>query len=320
MKKHLLIFLIFFSPLFWRGAGGEVFAQINLVPNPSFEDTMSCPHSANQVDRAVGWYPSRNSPDYFNGCDWASGTQAVPNNFNGFQHAKTGNAYCGFIIYSRNSLNYREDFTCQLLSPLVIGLKYNLSFFISKADKYYLFASNKIGMLLSTVNYNMTANAPINNYSQFYTDSIIIDTLNWVHITGSIIADSNYSNLTIGNFFGDSLTDSIYYLPGAAHSYYFIDDISITLDTTSSLSDVFSILNINIFPNPVREKLKITLEVKMLHKIEIINIKEQSVIQYNFEQGKKEEELDLTGLLSGAYILKLHYFNNTPSYHKLLKL
>lgn len=64
-----------------------MFAQVNLVPNPSFEDTVSCPNYANQIDKAVGWHASRNTPDYFNGCDWLTSNQSVPNNFRGYQYA-----------------------------------------------------------------------------------------------------------------------------------------------------------------------------------------------------------------------------------------
>jgi hypothetical protein len=76
MKKIFIYLLLLFSTV--------SFGQVNLVPNPSFEDTVACPTTANQVDRAVGWYPSRNSPDYFNGCDWINGLMGVPNNAVGF--------------------------------------------------------------------------------------------------------------------------------------------------------------------------------------------------------------------------------------------
>lgn len=289
------------------------------MPNPSFEDTVLCPHFANQVDRAVGWYPSRESPDYFNECDWATGSQAIPNNFNGFQYAHTGSAYCGFIGYSRNGLNYREDFTCLLTSSLVIGQKYNLSFFISKADKYYLFACNKIGMLFSTNNYNMTNNAPLSNFCQFHTDSIITDTLNWVQIAGSFIADSNYSYLTIGNFFVDSLTDSTYYLPGAAHAYYFIDDISVSPDTSSSLNGMESENGMTVYPIPTHDKIKIKSGFNRVFTAEILSIDGKTLLLFNINQRNREEVLDISALSSGIYFLKLFFNENSSTYYKLLK-
>ena len=79
----------------------DSFAQ-NLVPNPSFEDTVSCPDNLAQIDKAVGWSSYRITPDYFNSCSSASAfpSVSVPSNQWGTQSAKTGNAYAGLITYS----------------------------------------------------------------------------------------------------------------------------------------------------------------------------------------------------------------------------
>ena len=55
-KKYFLLFFFFICEI--------SFAQ-NLVPNPSFEDTLRCPNAVNQVDSAVGWIAYKGSPDYF---------------------------------------------------------------------------------------------------------------------------------------------------------------------------------------------------------------------------------------------------------------
>ncbi len=55
-------------------------AQTNLVPNPSFEDTLYCPNVTNQIDAAMGWLNFGNTPDYFNAC--APISLNVPNNGN----------------------------------------------------------------------------------------------------------------------------------------------------------------------------------------------------------------------------------------------
>lgn len=141
MKKFLLTVFILLTHV--------CVAQVNLVPNPSFEDTVSCPFTAGQVDRAVGWYPSRNTPDYFNECDWINGLTAVPNNFTGYQYAHSGVAYCGYISYLKTTPNYRENFTCNLLAPLTIGTKYFISFYVSHADLNYNLSCNKLGVLWS---------------------------------------------------------------------------------------------------------------------------------------------------------------------------
>jgi hypothetical protein len=120
-------------------------AQINLVPNGSFEDTVSCPTSANQIDKAVGWHASGGSPDYFNECDFVSGTTAIPSNFTGYQYAFDGGAYAGFIANNNSAINSREYITCHLISPLTIGVTYFVSFELSlSGNLVFTLACNKM--------------------------------------------------------------------------------------------------------------------------------------------------------------------------------
>jgi hypothetical protein len=292
-------------------------AQVNLVPNPSFEDTVSCPNSGNQVDRAVGWYPSRNSPDYFNGCDWINGLLGVPSNTAGYQYAQTGNAYCGFISFAHNSPNYREIFTCQLVSPLVLGKKYNVSFYVSWAGKYRM-ASNKLGILFSTTNYDSSLNAPINNYCQVYTDSIITDSVNWTLIQKSFVADSNYSYLSVGNFFDSSMVDTIRPLPSSM-AYYYVDDISVTEDTTTSIIDLNNSNGLKIYPNPVVDLIFIESSNNIVSSIELFDATNKLILKSTIEF-KARSKLNFTQLKAGIYFLKVNLKNNTSFFHKLIKL
>ena len=312
MKRICIYLLLLFST--------PLFAQVNLVPNPSFEDTVSCPLFANQVDKAVSWHSSGGSPDYFNECDWLTGTAGVPNNFVGFQYAHSGNAYCGSLLYDKNDPNYRECFTALLNNPLIIGEKYIISFYLSWAGTFSnRLACNKIGALLSTNNYNASLPAPINNYSQFYSDTIIIDSLNWVLIKGNFISDSNYTYITIGGFFEDSQTDTLQLAP-SSHAYYYIDDIELKQDTITSES--VNILNpsINIYPNPAKEKIEFVSKIKKIRTIQLLNTNGKVLIYKKIENQKEEINLGLNELKPGIYYIKVEYSNFTNStYHKLIK-
>ncbi|MEI6815793.1 MAG: hypothetical protein WCL14_04215 [Bacteroidota bacterium] len=59
MKKILPFLLIFFCQF--------SFGQ-NLVPNPSFENYISCPTGTIEADSCLNWHNFGNSPDYFNIC------------------------------------------------------------------------------------------------------------------------------------------------------------------------------------------------------------------------------------------------------------
>jgi len=64
-----------------------------------------------------------------------------------------------------------------------VGMAYEFSFYVSLSGSGGRnIPCNKIGMLFSTVSYDTNHPTPIANYAQFYSDSIISDTLNWVKI------------------------------------------------------------------------------------------------------------------------------------------
>ncbi|MBL0103513.1 MAG: hypothetical protein IPP51_06995 [Bacteroidetes bacterium] len=76
--KVFLMFLIF---CFYRTL---LSGQVNLVPNPSFEQLDHCPFTFDDIDAAAGWLNFGNSPDYFNSCD--TGYLNTPNSGFGFQY------------------------------------------------------------------------------------------------------------------------------------------------------------------------------------------------------------------------------------------
>ncbi|MBS1763611.1 MAG: T9SS type A sorting domain-containing protein [Bacteroidetes bacterium] len=308
IKTHLLLLIIF---LF----GGGAFGQINLVPNPSFEDTVSCPTTANQIDKAVGWHTGRGTPDYFNECDFITGNTSVPSNFMGFQYPFHGNAYAGFIAYGKASPNIREYITCQLIAPLNIGKKYNIRFYVSlSGGLVQRMGSNKTGLLFSTVNYDYNNPAPIGNYSQFYTDSIITDTLNWTLVEGSFIADSAYRYMSVGNYFDDMNTDTIM-LAQSSYAYYYIDSISVTEDVTSSINEIKSHSFI-VYPNSFSNKIRVQTENIRIETLQVFNMNGQPI--YFRKESVNDSTIDLyfNTLEQGIYILII----NDLSYFKIIKM
>src|SRR5689334_3336055 len=78
----------------------------NLVPNPSFEDTIACPWNG-RVYFCEHWMNFGETPDYNHVCGPGGNGFGVPENIIGYQQAATGNAYCDLFTYSTNGL-YRE--------------------------------------------------------------------------------------------------------------------------------------------------------------------------------------------------------------------
>src|SRR6187402_3617638 len=102
----------------------------NLVPNPSFEDTVSCPTIAGQMNLAIGWSAFRESPDYYNSCSTDT-LVGVQENIFGYQFPATGQSYAGFQAFF--TPGYREMLGCSLASPMVIGAIYNVTFKVVRA-------------------------------------------------------------------------------------------------------------------------------------------------------------------------------------------
>jgi OOP family OmpA-OmpF porin len=117
----------------------------NLVKNPSFEQFEQCPVKLGNLDAdVVQWStPTLGSTDYFHSCSVHMGT---PKNFNGEQAAKFGSGYAGLYLYAPD--DYREYLQGELITPLNKGERYELSFYISLAERSD-FAIREFGVLFS---------------------------------------------------------------------------------------------------------------------------------------------------------------------------
>lgn len=252
MKSNSLVFLLLLYAL-------TLNAQVNLVPNPSFENVTQCPFSLGLEAFISDWKSARETPDYFNSCATWSGASVPSNNF-GFQPAFNGNGYVGMLTYRADSSIFTEAISVQLNSPLVIGQKYFVCFkfcltieSITESNA----ANNKIGVLFSSVEFSTSSPAPINNFAHVWTDSILADTANWSTFFGSFIADSAYSYLNIGNFYDKPYVDTLTF--GTVFgAYYYFDDVCVSTDSLACLTFLnhLGIGDEKVFltyPNPVTD-------------------------------------------------------------------
>ncbi len=305
MKKFISSFLLCFALL-------EVHGQVNLVPNPSFEDTLEC---IGPFDLTVKYWQSfKESPDY---CSFYCTPDMISSL--GEKEPNTGNAYTGFISYNiGNPPNIREFLGVELISPLIIGQKYFVSYYLSVGytpNAGYNLAINNIGALFTTNSYYNLANP---NFAHLKASQIVSDTENWVKISGSFIADSTYNYLMIGNFFDDIYTDTLE-LPSSVQphrSYSLVDDVCVTSDSLynehwSGLTTQTIITNKNTlkcYPNPTDNFFNIKSD-QLVSSIQIFNNIGQKV--YNSENiFEKLIILDLSQFKKGYYLLKLKQLDN----------
>ena len=271
-----LVFLFFFIYI------NTGFGQ-NLVPNGSFEDTVSCPSNLSQISKAKEWYSIRETPDYFNSCS-NSYMSSVPSNLFGNAQPSSGNAYAGIGCFWYGSLNYPECIGTQLIDTLKIGFKYYISFKVrlaQKANSNNWCAINKLGLYFSVISYDSINNVSLCNCAQIYSDSIITDTLSWHTIRASFVADSNYKFVGIGRFFTENQTSTLQITGTVCNSYYYIDDVCVSLDSIyaynfpllESTSKLVYNNSISYYPNPISDKLSLhNLNSNFAQTIFIFNV------------------------------------------------
>ena len=228
-------------------------AQINLVPNYSFEDTIGDCQSqmivSNLVSSVKNWHTctSNTTPDYYNTCANAiiyPNICTVPYNTRSYQTPHTGNAYLGigtyFALNSSDSSQVEVEYiSVKLKQSLRANTCYYAEFYTSLGNISKL-AINQIGLLLSQNTFTTATGSFTNTIQpqvQWDTTKYFTDTLNWVKISGKFIAQGGEQYLTIGNF-KDGLhlkkkTVNSNFIPafgtvsGTFFSYVLIDDVSL---------------------------------------------------------------------------------------------
>lgn len=212
---------------------GSVFnAQVNLVPNPSFEVYKACPSTGvNDLDSVPPWKGTNGSSDYFNVCGLS--LMKIPYVLGDFQYARTGNAFAGQYFLNGYGNNYREYIQVPLINSLIGGKCYLVKFYVNLPGVYSKFACNNIAAYLSVNSFTNMASPLTPNVVSVtpqvisYNNPIISDTLNWVEIGGTFLANGGEKFLSIGNYKSDQNTDTIIKHGNNAIAYYFIDDVSV---------------------------------------------------------------------------------------------
>lgn len=299
MQKILKYFLVMISI--------NVNAQ-NLVPNPSFEDAISCFHS---IDSCQSWHnPSAYSPDYLNSC--ISGAYSVPLNDYGYQTANTGNAYAGIILEYRGTVgSSREYIQAELTDSLLNGRKYSVSFLVSISDSTS-FAVNDIGAFFSEAAISSTVVTYFPVQPQV-NNNHLSNPLNqrdiWIPVVDTFIATGGEKFITIGNFKDDANTDTTSISGGSSflnYSYYYIDDVSVIMvDSVNSIDDLYSDkgMAVILFDN-YSNKIKISSS-EIIRNMRIYDHAGRLVSNQNINSKIYENIFDSKGL----FLIQLEYKN-----------
>jgi outer membrane protein OmpA-like peptidoglycan-associated protein len=210
----------------------------NLVPNPGFEDYISCPGSFSQNSsefRVKGWITAgTGTPDHFHSC--SAGEADVPYNWAGVSDPFEGYGYAGIYTWMGIRDNYREYLQCKLIEPLVRDSTYIIEFHF-KLSSYSKYCINRMGLLLSDtiVRANHDRVLPYTPTLEVTYDSALTElTGYWESIRQEYRAKGAEQFLTIGNFSNDEAT-AYYYIQFrpvqqemlANSAYYYVDDVKV---------------------------------------------------------------------------------------------
>jgi len=266
----------------WPGSGSSLllgcllcFAFIpsraqNLVPNPSFELRDSCLEvntAYTEETGPLGWFSAGGTGDYFMSCIPYGGFNGVPLSSWAFQYPQEGEAFVGVITYDW-AQGYREYFMVELSEPLTIGHTYYVSMYASPTwggpQPQMWLATSHVGMLFTTQprTWQSGQSWPTgSNAAHVYHPWIIADTMDWTLVSGSVIADSAYRYVMIGNHFNNANTDTLHldYYPWNPLAHTLIDNVCVSVNPDGcplSLGVSGSGLEAAVlYPNPARVAL-----------------------------------------------------------------
>ena len=317
--KKFIIYLCLFSAI-------KADSQ-NLVLNPSFEDTILCPTTIFPMQCKYWYRATMGSPDYFSEQpNIFCGTSYVPQSGVGYQYARTGIAYVGLATLMQplnpNYLNRREYIGGELSDTLKQGHEYCVSFYVSVAEELK-YVTDGIGLYLSvdsavdyTINTNLSFVPQISNPA----GNIIYDTLNWVQISGTYIANGGEKYLTIGNFKDDANTMIDSTSSTANSAYYFIDDVSV-IDCTVGINEVNENLSSGkLYPNPARTAVYYESELNDNENglLELYDMLGNKLSAYTLNHGKNKITIGTSGYARGVYMVKVNITDRQPEFIKLI--
>ncbi|MFI5172054.1 MAG: hypothetical protein ACHQFW_06660, partial [Chitinophagales bacterium] len=243
MKILIVCFLMFTTSL------SNLFSQINLVQNPGMEDFMECPdeYSCIGMDAEIFYWvdkwmsPTYATPDYFNVCS-VEHVGIPASDMADYQPARSGEAYCGIILFTLEVENYREYIQVELSGQgLKEGVCYEVEFYVNPGynvegyPSLYL-TTDKIGAYFSIdrlFDFGTYVSLPVTPQIQNPAGQFFNDTSSWQIVSGIYEATGGEKWLTIGNFYNNASTDLEMVVGDTIEdefktAYVFIEDVSVT--------------------------------------------------------------------------------------------
>jgi len=236
MKKLTLFIHILITLCILRGFENKLDAQ-NLVKNPSFENYFQCPISWGLYNGYVqDWFgfTTGSFSNFLHAC--APLPDRMPENSFGWQMAKSGNGYSCILVYYLNfNPDHRSYIEGEFTNALEKDSVYCVQYWVSLCDRNSRPIKELDAHLSDTlldwnngISFNLLGVIP-----QVRSNQILEDSVGWTKVSALFVAHGGEKYITIGNFNDDIHTttdppdDGL--MEHAFMSYYYIDDVSVTL-------------------------------------------------------------------------------------------
>lgn len=132
----------------------------------------------------------------------------------------------GFYTYAKNLVDAREYVSCQLSKTLVVGSTYELSFWLTNGKNgAYTAAVDNFGVHFSSKALEQKTDEVVQVKPQIEIQDTIFHDNYWQLYTFQFVADGRSNYIAFGNFETDASTRAYH----GHSSYFFIDDIVLTL-------------------------------------------------------------------------------------------
>lgn len=315
-----------------------VHAQENLVPNGGFENLTTCPHlgpNGGEIWLAEPWdniVDIGGGADIFNLCAQLQIITTdtfhiynVPENHRGHQPARSGEGYAGFYAVSDPETypNGREFIQTPLTESLHAGVRYEVTFYVSLAERYQ-YAISSFGAFFSVERLSASGyylqDLPAGVEPQIQTDSEVIydDKENWMEIRDTFAIRSGEDGqqwMTIGNFLPDSLSNITFVDSGFAanydRAYYYIDDVSVVaLDSVPSgvgIEEVERERAFKVYPNPNNGHFTLAYNLTYLEdgEVRVFDMVGKQVFTQTLSSEANTLDMNLSEVNAGVYLVSL---------------
>ncbi len=298
----------------------------NLVPNPSFEDTVQFSNGQPNVKE---WQNNLGTPDYFTPYYMPPfDGRRTPVNIRGVEAAYKGVAYFGFNALNQERPNRREYMQTELLDTMIGGQKYEVEFYLSLADSFHWALDEKdIGVYLGT---ELIGDNSIHTVR--YVDTAYISDSSWngsnkngwekFHYTYT--AKGGEKTIAIGSFkFDQDLTvDSVGsggdFSWARQGSFYYIDNIRVERkDTNTHLAEIPLQEQLQLFPNPMNERFQLHYSGNGQLQFQLYNAM-GSALSVSYHKEQNRYIFDSAKLPAAFYFLKVSDGKQEGSF-KILK-